>query len=196
MNYLAHAVLSFGDAEILCGNMMGDFVKGTASQMSHFPEGIQKGLRLHRQIDTFTDQHAAIRAAKQIFRPKYGLYSGALLDTVMDYFIANDTQWFTGPEALQGFVDQVHTQLASQAQFFPVRFNSVYQSMLQHNWLFNYRHVEGIQQSLKGLARKAPNIKETDTAFTLFRDNMVELNKYYTLFIHEMIYFIKSKQLL
>lgn len=194
MNYLAHAVLSFGDAEILCGNMMGDFVKGTSAQMSHFPEGIQKGLRLHRQIDSFTDTHSAIRSAKQLFRPHYGLYAGALLDTVLDYFIANDTQWFAGPEALQGFVDQVHTQLASQAQYFPDRFHPVYQSMLQHNWLFHYRHPEGIQQSLKGLARKAQHIKETDTAFALFTKHTDELQQCYLQFIDELIYFVNLNQ--
>jgi acyl carrier protein phosphodiesterase len=194
MNYLAHAVLSFGDAEILCGNMMGDFVKGTAAQMSHFPEGIQKGLMLHRHIDTFTDQHSAIRSAKQIFRPEYGLYSGAVVDTVMDYFIANDEQLFANTAALQDFVDQVHVQLAAHAQYFPARFDKVYQSMLQHNWLFHYRHVEGIQQSLKGLARKAQHIKETDTAFALFNEHIDELNAHYRLFIDELICFVSTIQ--
>ncbi len=28
MNYLAHAYLSFGDPDILAGNMISDFVKG------------------------------------------------------------------------------------------------------------------------------------------------------------------------
>ena len=67
MNYLAHAYLSFGHKEVLTGNMISDFVKGKAR--FQYPEGIQKGIMLHRAIDDFTDTHPATAIAKEIFRP-------------------------------------------------------------------------------------------------------------------------------
>jgi acyl carrier protein phosphodiesterase len=69
MNYLAHAYLSFGHAQILLGNMIGDFVKGTEAQMDIYPKAVKQGLILHRKIDSFTDQHAAIREAKKFSDP-------------------------------------------------------------------------------------------------------------------------------
>ncbi len=51
MNYLAHAYLSFHDPEVLVGNMISDFVKG--KKQYDYPDGIQKGIRLHRIIDLF-----------------------------------------------------------------------------------------------------------------------------------------------
>ena len=56
MNYLAHACLSFGNEDILVGNMISDFIKG--KKKFDYPVAIQNGIMLHRMIDTFTDAHA------------------------------------------------------------------------------------------------------------------------------------------
>ena len=53
MNYLAHIYLSGGDPEVTVGNFMADAVKGKDYQ--NYSEGIQRGIILHRAIDTFTD---------------------------------------------------------------------------------------------------------------------------------------------
>jgi acyl carrier protein phosphodiesterase len=42
MNFLAHAYLSFNNPEILVGNMISDFVKG--SRQFQYPEAIQNGI--------------------------------------------------------------------------------------------------------------------------------------------------------
>ena len=98
MNYLAHAYFSFNHPEILAGNMISDFVKG--KKKYDFPPGIQKGIALHREIDAFTDIHEATKMAKEIFRPHYRLYSGAFIDVVYDYFLANDKTVFTDSSLL------------------------------------------------------------------------------------------------
>jgi acyl carrier protein phosphodiesterase len=191
MNYLAHAYLSFGHAQILLGNMIGDFVKGTEAQMDIYPKAVKQGLILHRQIDSFTDQHSAIREAKKIFRPKYGLYSGAVVDTLMDHFIANDASLFANEPALDYFVQQVYKQLGDQQVHFPEKFVPYYESMIAHNWLFHYRNEYGIQRSLNGLMRKAKHIDEVDTAFELLLMKKDTLQDLYQQFMWEMISFVK-----
>ena len=47
MNYLAHLFLSEGTPESLIGNLLGDFVKGSAVNV--YPEEIIKGIDLHRK---------------------------------------------------------------------------------------------------------------------------------------------------
>lgn len=190
MNYLGHAYLSMGNADTLCGNMIGDYVKGMDA-LDQFPEGIKRGLLLHRHIDSFTDQHAQIAKAKQIFRPVYRLYSGAVVDTVMDHFIANDPQLFANQEALDSFAADVYQQLGARMDYFPAKFLPYYQSMIQHNWLAHYRSEEGLQKSLNGLMRRAKNISEMDSAYELVIKNKMELNDYYLLFMNDIISFVK-----
>ncbi len=92
MNYLAHAYLSFHNPDILAGNMISDFVKG--KKQFDYPSIIQKGIRLHRDIDTFTDQHPSTKKGKEDFKPAVGSYSGAFMDVVYDHFLALDTDEF------------------------------------------------------------------------------------------------------
>ena len=101
MNYLAHAVLSFGEPEILAGNMISDFVKG--KQKFTYPKGIQNGITLHRLIDSFTDAHAATHEAKQYLKPAVGLYAGAFVDVAYDHFLALDETQHTLEAVTGGF---------------------------------------------------------------------------------------------
>src|SRR3954465_10546026 len=101
MNYLAHAYLSFGHSPVLVGNMISDFVKG--KQQYDYDWSIQKGIRLHREIDNFTDSHPAIKEMKKPFREKYGLYAGAFVDIVCDFFLANDSGQFSSAQLLASF---------------------------------------------------------------------------------------------
>ena len=105
MNYLAHAYLSFGNPEITVGNLISDFVKG--KKKFDYSEGVQRGITLHRNIDSFTDDSEATKKAKEVFRPAYRLYSGALVDVAYDHFLATDEKEFT-PEALFRFSQDVY----------------------------------------------------------------------------------------
>src|SRR6266481_7624004 len=119
MNYLAHAYLSFDHEEILVGNLISDFVKD--KKKFNYPGGIQKGITLHRAIDTFTDTHEATRLAKNIFRPSYRLYSGAFVDVVYDHFLATDTNEFR-EEGLQNFSEKVYNVLDRHINYLPEPF--------------------------------------------------------------------------
>ena len=63
MNHLAHCFLSFGDEDILLGNFLGDFVKG--HDWEKYPRGIQRGILLHRAIDSFTDNSFNYRGGQK-----------------------------------------------------------------------------------------------------------------------------------
>jgi acyl carrier protein phosphodiesterase len=68
--------------------MIADFVKNREREF--LPMEIQKGIKLHRAIDTFTDAHPVVHQAKRFFSPMVRLYAGAFVDVSFDYFLAND----------------------------------------------------------------------------------------------------------
>ena len=99
MNFLAHAHLSGENDEILFGNFIADAVKG--KQMEKYETDVQAGIRLHRQIDTFTDNHAVVRRSVNRVRSEYGRYSGVVMDIYYDHFLAKDWNQSTIKERKQ-----------------------------------------------------------------------------------------------
>lgn len=183
MNYLAHAYLSFNRPGILTGNMISDFVKGR--KKFDYPEEIQKGIALHRAIDQFTDTHVATKEAKDVFRSVYRLYSGSIVDVVYDHFLATDKNEFS-EASLKSFALNTFNLLDKYAAYFPEKFGMIYPYMKAHNWLFNYRHVSGIEKSLGGLVRRAKYLTESDSAFRLFNDHYDKLRDIYRIFFPEL----------
>ncbi|MEO5564293.1 MAG: ACP phosphodiesterase [Chitinophagaceae bacterium] len=174
MNYLAHAYLSFGDPEILIGNLTSDFIKGK-KKFDYLP-GVQKGITLHRFIDTYTDEHPATKEAKEILRPAYRLYSGALVDVLYDHFLATDANEFT-KDSLFAFSQQVYDTIDRHNSVLPEQFLRLFPYMKSQNWLFNYHTNWGTGKSLEGVVRRAAYLTESETAFRLFE-------QHYQLFQH------------
>lgn len=178
VNYLAHAYLSFGDPEVLTGNMISDFVKG--KKKYEYPERILAGINLHRAIDEFTDGHPVNKAVSKIFRPAYGLYSGALVDVVYDHFLAIELASL--PHSFEEYTLVIYATLEKFQHVFPPVFNNIFPYMKQHNWLFNYQYAWGIEKSLAGLIHRAAYLSESKTAFELFNKRYDEIKASYQAF--------------
>jgi acyl carrier protein phosphodiesterase len=180
MNYLAHAYLSFGNANVLIGNMISDYVKGK-SQYDYLPS-IQAGIKLHRAIDEYTDTHIATQKVKSFFKADYRLYAGAFADVVYDYFLANDKNEFANAQALMEFSQKTYNLLNNEQAHFPEKFGKMYPYMVEQNWLYNYQFDFGMQKSFNGLAKRATYITETDTAFEIFLTNKQAIGEIYAEF--------------
>jgi len=188
MNFLGHAFLSNKDEGLLLGNMMGDFIKGRLA-LAAYPKQVQAGILMHRAIDQFTDQHPALIRAQLIFKERYQRYSGAIIDTIMDHFLANDAKFFPNEETLQSFSSDTYASLAKQAEHFAPQFDKAFESMQQHNWLFHYKTTMGIKKSLEGLSRRATYLGDTQEAYDLFIAHYFYLNNCYYEFIEDMCIF-------
>lgn len=183
MNYLAHAYLSFGEPEILAGNIFSDFIKG--KKRYEFPQRIQEGIALHRAIDAFTDTHAATARAKEFFRPAYRLYASPITDIIYDHFLATDETIFPG-DRLKAFAQQSYVQLQQFSEVFPENFDTVFHYMQLHDWLHGYRFKEGIFRSLEGLARRAAYMRDARPAQELFIKHYDALKECYAEFFPEV----------
>jgi acyl carrier protein phosphodiesterase len=193
MNYLAHAYLSFGDPDILAGNMISDFVKG--KKKFDYPDRVQMGITLHRKIDEYTDTHPATRQAKQFLKASAGLYAGSFVDIIYDHFLANDPYEFE-EDALAVFTQHTYLQLETFDDLFPERFRQFFFYMRTQDWLLHYRSTQGIHNSFRGLCRRAKYIDDPEPVFEAFLSHYEELKMAYELFFphvktfayHELLY--------
>jgi acyl carrier protein phosphodiesterase len=149
MNYLAHLYLSFGIEEVLVGNYIADRVKG--SRLQNFPPGIQKGIRLHRMIDTFTDTHPRVGVSKSRIRMRYGKFSGIVVDMYYDHFLAAGWESYND-EPLLDFTRNCYKTLFRHYMIIPARLKRILPWMAAGNWLYAYREIENISLALKGMS--------------------------------------------
>lgn len=179
MNFLAHAYLSFNDPELLVGNMISDFVKG--KKKFDYSPGIQKGIALHRQIDAFTDEHAATKEARTFLKPAVGLYSGAFVDVAYDHFLANDHHEFTDASLQQHAVD-TYQLLRGFSSILPEPFKTMLPYMQSQNWLYNYKTMTGTENSFGGVVRRASYLYSSTEVFKLFQQHYSSLQNCYNAF--------------
>ena len=184
MNYLAHAYLSFQQPDILLGNMISDYIKG--KKQFDYPPPVQRGIRLHRMIDNFTDTHEATRELKSFFRPAYRLYAGAFADIVYDHFLAIDTGEFESSEALHRFALQTYRQLEERTALFPPPFEKMFPYMKEYDWLSNYGHTGAIEKSFNGLVRRSAYLTESNIAFDIFTRHYENMQQCYAAFFPEV----------
>lgn len=118
VNHLAHALLGAADDDLMFGGLVADFLRGTLDPS--IPRGVRIGVALHRSIDTFTDAHAEVAAARALFDAPYRRYAGIFLDVWFDHLLARD--WSRHADvALQDFSQRVQALLAARDADMPPR---------------------------------------------------------------------------
>lgn len=152
MNFLGHLLVSGDDPLVITGNFMADAVKGR--DLSGHPENIQRGIRLHRRIDTYTDQHAITLQGRERLRAHCGKFAGVALDIFYDHCIAST---WSEAEPLHGFTRRMYVLLDAHTHLMPERTRRMLPYMVRGDWLASYATLEGIGSALTGLAHRVPN---------------------------------------
>ena len=130
MNYLAHLYLSGGDTEVMIGNFIADHIRG--NQFKRYSQGIQRGIRLHREIDTYTDAHPITRRSKRRLDKKYGLYAGVIIDLFYDHFLAKNWDEYSAIP-LDVYEASVYALLGSNLENLPEKTQHLLPLMVEYN---------------------------------------------------------------
>jgi acyl carrier protein phosphodiesterase len=153
MNFLGHLYLSGDEPLVIVGNFMADAVKGR--DLSRFGPDLERGIRLHRSIDEYTDNHPLQRAGRDRLRPHAGRYAGVVMDLFYDHLLARDWQrWH--PEPLPDFARRMYALLEQHLTVVPLRTRTMVPYMVQGDWLSSYAGPEGLARALTGLSRRVP----------------------------------------
>lgn len=151
MNYLGHLFFSNNDLELMYANIYGDFIKG--SRLNHHPEIIQKGIKLHREIDSFIDNHSKILTLKKKLSPDLPKISGIAIDIYFDHLLAiNWNDYRT--ESLEKFTNEFYTFDLNYNHFSNPNFQFLIHKMKADNWLYQYQYHNGLEFACKGLSKR------------------------------------------
>lgn len=170
---------------------MADGIRG--NDYLDYPEGIQKGIILHREIDTFTDSHPIFRQSKHRIQQKYNHYSGVIIDLYYDHFLAKNWSNYSATP-LAEYVNQFYELLQKNQSLLSPRMLKICPVMIEHNWLLDYASFEGISKILmqmdyrtkmKSNMSEAP--KELWADYDLFENE-------FTSFFEELILYCDKKK--
>ena len=190
MNYLAHIYLSFGDDEITIGNFIADSIR--SKNYIHLPEKVQKGVLLHRAIDTYTDAHPIPKQSSKRLHKNYSHYSRVIVDIFYDHFLAKNWTRYSD-EPLDSFVDRFYDLLESNYIILPDNIRHMMPYLIGDNWLVNYAKMEGIARVLNGMNRRTQNRSKMNYAILDLESSYGEFENEFTSFFEELTLFSKQK---
>jgi acyl carrier protein phosphodiesterase len=184
MNFLAHIYLS-GDNELLkIGNFMADTVRG--KRYLDYSNEIQKGILLHRFIDTYTDAHPIYRESRRRLYEKYGHYAGVIMDIVYDHFLAKNWKSYNEIE-LDVYATQFYDSLKENYELLTTKTQNLMPYMIQQNWLVQYASLEGLETILFQMDHRTKNRVHMQEAIVEVKEYYPELELEFTQFMKELM---------
>lgn len=190
MNFLAHIYLSGDNDLIKIGNFMADGIRG--KHYEHLPADIQKGIVLHRAIDTFTDSHPIFRDSTKRLHEKYHHYAGVIVDIFYDHFLAKNWTKYSD-EKLDMFVENFYQSLRDNYENLTEKTQDMMPYMIRHNWLFNYQYVDGIARILFQMDKRTKNNSKMQYSIEELKEFYTEFEHEFTTFFEDLRAFAKTK---
>ncbi len=187
MNYLAHIYLSFNQPEIQTGNFMADFIKG--DEYLTYPPNYQKGVLLHRKIDRFTDTHALVAETRSFFFEEFRHYASVIVDVLFDHLLAKHWSVFSNQE-LSLFIEKFYAFLELNLTNLPKGVQRIFPIMKKHNWLYNYRTIEGIQQILYQMNQRTSVKPGLQDSISIYKNNSALIDALFFKFFEELKIYI------
>jgi acyl carrier protein phosphodiesterase len=183
MNFLAHIYLSGDNDLIKIGNFMADGIRG--KHFETFPMDVQKGIILHRAIDTYTDAHPVFRQSTKKLHKRYHHYSGVIVDVFYDHFLAKNWPTYSN-ENLEEYIQRFYQSLDDNPTVLTERTVGIMPYMIKQNWLWSYQSVEGINTILTQMDGRTKNESKMRFATEELQESYLELEQEFTDFFEDL----------
>ncbi len=126
MNFLAHCLIgsqAAGDhpgapsaRALLAGGFLGDFIKGRVPET--MPTDLALGVRLHRRIDAYSNQHPDIRISSDRFPAELRRLAPILVDILCDHLLSRFWSDYHDQEISQ-FTGTIYTEMDAHRDWLP-----------------------------------------------------------------------------
>jgi len=189
MNFLAHIYLSGNNDLMKIGNFMADGIRG--NDYLEYPEEIQKGIILHRAIDTFTDAHPIWRQSKHRLHERYGHYSGVIIDILYDHFLAKNWNQYTD-EDLEDYVERFYQSLKDNYAILSPKTKKLMPYMIESNWLVSYASIAGIERILFQMDYRTKHRVHMQNAIQELQEFYTEFEEEFTLFFKDLMKMVED----
>lgn len=151
MNYLVHLSLAYPHAEYIPGNFVFDLLP-RAYKMK-YPSSLHTGIQLHKIIDHYSNNHPAMFQFHSGFHPYVHKYAPVASDIVSDYLMYRSWDLYMTID-FNSFTQWIYTNLNRHLGEFPELAQVQTRNMIESNWLYQYRTVDGLEKILRRMNAK------------------------------------------
>lgn len=175
MNFLAHLYLSGPDEHLVVGNFLADFISN--KEVAALPTDIQKGVQMHRRIDSFADQHPMVKQGARRLHASHGKYAPVILDVFHDFLLAQNWERYSS-QSLESFAADVYEVLLRHLLIMPTMLHDRLPKMVADDWLVRYGTEDGLRFTFN-------RVKLRTSAPHFFENAVESLKTYYQEFEEE-----------
>lgn len=189
MNFLAHTLFADNDDLIVVGQYCGDFVRG--GSLEQFPDGIREGIRRHRRIDSFTDQHPVNLRARNYFEKPLRRFAGIITDVVYDHYLARNWCLYSD-QSLESHAAFVYAALEKHKSLMPPDLQRFSEVVIERDMLVAYREFDAVELALGRIANRSSRFQVLVTAADVTRSLDKPLSACFADFVPDLIEHVAS----
>ncbi|GAM58447.1 acyl carrier protein phosphodiesterase [Vibrio ishigakensis] len=185
MNFLAHLHIADVSNTSLVGNLLGDFVRGDPT--GKYQEDWVEGIRIHRFVDSYTDNHPDIKAILPLFGQQRR-FAPIALDVHWDHCLITHWDRFHS-KGFKQFCRSVssHTHPKHVSGDLPERYSRVVSSMWDGEWFESYRDMDNIGYALMRMSKRSPRMAPLALCHQHLVEHYDELEQVFLRFYPELI---------
>ena len=157
MNFLAHCLIATraapqaDDAAMVAGGFLGDFIKGPLPE--EMPLALALGVRLHRRIDAYSNQHPGIRTSSRRFPAELRRIAPILVDVLCDHLLSSRWEEFH-TASLPGFTTHIYDVVASHHEWLTDSGHRFLTYARERDLLASYADWEVVLGALRSITRR------------------------------------------
>ncbi len=151
MNFLAHFHLAWPDHGLIVGGLEGDYYKGPLR--GDLPHAIERGVKLHRAIDAYTDNHPVVAQLRRDMPQSLRRYAGILIDLSFDHYLSLHWSDFSDIP-LPDFNDSVYRTLTDHADHLSDGSRNMLARMLEYDLLGLYLQWETVPATARRIGQR------------------------------------------
>jgi len=190
MNFLAHLFLSCEQEELLVGNFLADFIKNRA--LETYPAGIQAGVRLHRKIDQYTDNHPMVTRGVHRLHPYHHKYAPVIVDVFYDYLLVKNWDRYTTEEFIP-FTKRMYKILEEHKPLMPPKIQLRLSNMIAGDWLIGYGEFGGLAFTFDRMKFRLSKPEQLENVIENLQKYLVEFDEEFNAFFPDIIAYVRDE---
>jgi len=168
----------------MAGGFLGDFVKGRLK--GERPDELEVGIKLHRAIDVFTDQHPQVKRSHRRFPSHLRRFAPIVTDIVYDHFLAKYWDQFHSTQSLATFSQRAYQSVKTHQTHLPEQAAFVIDRMASVDALASYKNYAFVEAALMRLSKRITRENTLGQSYDFFLTIEAELFSDFELFFPEL----------